>query len=127
MILFKKTKMYFHNFSHRFIIIDISILEEISSIGGEEARSRLIDLFIESSNDLIFMIRNNFDNNDYDNLFKHSHELKGASLSIGAYELAYWCNRMCRDIESEKYSSLKRYLMKIEKAFLKVSKRLKLL
>ncbi len=106
-------KMLFECFLSRFCILDDSIFKELESLGGKEDSPRLVQMFQKTFDKLIISIQNDVYDRNYELLFKHAHELKGAALSIGACRLAFLCNKVCRDIERGKYGRLHNLALKI--------------
>jgi HPt (histidine-containing phosphotransfer) domain-containing protein len=79
-------------------LIDFNIIQGLKDLGGDdgdEFLKEIIDLYKEQYPILLRQIKNFLDNKDYENLSKSAHALKGASLNIGAKELA----SVCKNIE----------------------------
>jgi HPt (histidine-containing phosphotransfer) domain-containing protein len=75
-------------------LIDFNIIQGLKDLGGDDGDEffkEIIDLYKEQYPILLGQIKNFLDNKDYLNLSKSAHALKGASLNIGAKELASVC------------------------------------
>lgn len=75
-------------------LIDFNIIQGLKDLGGDDGDEffkEIIDLYKEQYPILLQQIKNYLNNKDYENLSKSAHALKGASLNIGAKELASVC------------------------------------
>ena len=92
--------------------------------GKLELYYRISEIFKANAYRLTKLIQSDLVNKDHENLFKHAHELKGASLNIGAYQLAYWCNRICRKVEKEDFNNLNEDILKVTFSHIRVVKKI---
>ncbi len=75
-------------------LIDFDIVQGLRELGGDDGDDfikEIIELYKEQYPILLAQIKNHLSNEDYANLSKSAHALKGASLNIGAKELASVC------------------------------------
>jgi len=79
-------------------LIDFSIVQGLKELGGDDGEDflkEILSLYSEQYPVLLEQIKNYQINSDYINLSKSAHSLKGASLNIGAKEMA----SICKSIE----------------------------
>jgi len=75
-------------------LIDFTIIQGLKELGGDDGGEffkEIIDLYKEQYPILLKQMKDYFINEDFNNLSKSAHALKGASLNIGAKELASIC------------------------------------
>ena len=75
-------------------LLDLNIIQSLIELGGDDGDEffkEIIDLYKEQYPILLQQIKNYLSNEDYVNLSKSAHALKGASLNIGAKEIASIC------------------------------------
>ena len=75
-------------------LIDFNIIQNLKELGGDDGDEffkEIIGLYKEQYPVLLLQIKNYLNNKDYQNLSKSAHALKGASLNIGAKEIASVC------------------------------------
>lgn len=75
-------------------LIDFSIVQGLKELGGDDGDDflkEILSLYSEQYPVLLGQIKNYLICSDYNNLSKSAHSLKGASLNIGAKELASIC------------------------------------
>jgi HPt (histidine-containing phosphotransfer) domain-containing protein len=87
-------------------LIDFNIIQGLKDLGGDDGDEffkEIIDLYKEQYPILLQQIKNYLNNQDYVNLSKSAHALKGASLNIGAKELA----SVCKTIEINAKTDIK--------------------
>jgi HPt (histidine-containing phosphotransfer) domain-containing protein len=101
-------------------LIDFSIVQNLIELGGDEGKGflkEIISLYIEQYPELFNNIKNGSQNNDSILMFQSAHALKGASLNIGAKELA----SLCKDIElkgkANDMSGIQELIEAIEKVY----------
>jgi len=86
-------------------LIDFNIVQSLKELGGDDGDDffkEIIDLYKEQYPVLLKQIKDYLLNKDYINLSKSAHALKGASLNIGAKEIA----SICKTIESNAKSDI---------------------
>jgi HPt (histidine-containing phosphotransfer) domain-containing protein len=79
-------------------LIDFSIVQSLIELGGDEGKGflkEIIDLYIEQYPELFNNIKTGSQTNDAVLMYQSAHALKGASLNVGAKELA----SLCKDVE----------------------------
>ncbi len=87
-------------------LIDFDIVQSLKELGGDDGDEffkEIIDLYKDQYPKLLLQIKNYLSKEDYDNLSKSAHALKGASLNIGAKELA----SICKTIEINAKSDIR--------------------
>jgi len=78
-------------------LVDISIVNNLIELGGEDGSSflkEIIDLYIQQYPELFNSIKSGAEKNDLVTMYQSAHALKGASLNIGAKELASICKQI---------------------------------
>lgn len=101
-------------------LIDFEVKKEMEQIEHDNCKNLFVylsRLFAFHSYSLVCKIKISSSNRDYQELFTFSHEMKGMALSIGAIKLSYFCNMICRDIESENYKGLDKKISKLIKTY----------
>ncbi len=79
-------------------LIDSSIIQNIIELGGEDGKGflkEIIELYIGQYPELLESIKENAQKNENVPMWQSAHALKGASLNIGAKEIA----SICKEIE----------------------------
>jgi HPt (histidine-containing phosphotransfer) domain-containing protein len=85
-------------------LIDLDIVQGLRELGGDDGDDfikEIIELYKEQYPILLAQMKNHLSNEDYPNLSKSAHALKGASLNIGAKELASVCKTIEINAKSE--------------------------
>lgn len=75
-------------------LLDLDIIQGLKELGGDdgdEFLKEILDLYSEQYPILLSQIKEYLGKSDYINLSKSAHALKGASLNIGAKEIASIC------------------------------------
>ena len=86
-------------------ILNFNIIEKIKTATakrGPEFLSSLVDNFLVHSFKLINEINLSLDQDDFSQISKYTHQLKGTSASFGAEELA----QLCIKIETTDYTEI---------------------
>ncbi len=69
-------------------VIDSEQLTTLASAAGLEAASAILDAFWKSNDDLLNLLRENIANQNFDEISKAAHALKGSAFNLGATQLA---------------------------------------
>jgi HPt (histidine-containing phosphotransfer) domain-containing protein len=80
------------------VLIDSSIIQNLIDLGGDDGKDflkEIVDLYIQQYPELYTNIKKGATENDAVLMFQSAHALKGASLNVGAKELA----SVCKEIE----------------------------
>lgn len=76
-------------------LLDLNIIQGLKELSDDDSFFlEIIDLYKEQYPQILSNIKTSFKSNDLDGLSKASHALKGASLNIGAKELAAVCKTL---------------------------------
>lgn len=76
-------------------LLDLNIIQGLKDLSDDDSFFlEIIDLYKEQYPQILNSIKSTFSNNDLQGLSKASHALKGASLNIGAKELAAVCKTL---------------------------------
>jgi HPt (histidine-containing phosphotransfer) domain-containing protein len=78
-------------------LIDFSIVQNLIELGGDDGKEflkEIIDLYIQQYPELYNSIKNSAAKNQSVEMFQSAHALKGASLNVGAKELASLCKQI---------------------------------
>jgi HPt (histidine-containing phosphotransfer) domain-containing protein len=73
--------------------------------GDEECIVEILNIFIESSDETICVLKSSIENRDKDNLLALSHKLKGSAGTIGGELLSAQCfvvDKLCKDQDFDK-------------------------
>jgi HPt (histidine-containing phosphotransfer) domain-containing protein len=79
-------------------LIDFSMVNNLIELGGDDGKEflkEIIDLYIGQYPELFEGIKSNALNNENVPMYQSAHALKGASLNVGAKEIA----SICKEIE----------------------------
>jgi histidine phosphotransfer protein HptB len=93
-------------------LLDFNIIQSLKELGGEDGNDffkEIIDLYKEQYQLLLQKIKDCQSNNDFENLSKSAHSLNGASLNVGAKEMA----SICKKIEINAKSEIKEGLIEL--------------
>jgi HPt (histidine-containing phosphotransfer) domain-containing protein len=78
-------------------LIDSSIVQNLIDLGGDDGKDflkEIVDLYIQQYPELYNSIKNGAENNQSVEMYQSAHALKGASLNIGAKEIASICKQI---------------------------------
>ena len=78
-------------------LIDFSIFQNLIELGGDDGKGflkEILGLYVEQYPELFNSIKSNAENNKVVDMYQSAHALKGASLNIGARELASICKQI---------------------------------
>lgn len=76
-------------------LLDLNIIQGLKDLSDDDSFFlEIIDLYKEQYPQILDNIKVTYSNNDLEGLSKASHALKGASLNIGAKELASVCKEL---------------------------------
>jgi HPt (histidine-containing phosphotransfer) domain-containing protein len=78
-------------------LIDFSIIQNLIELGGDDGKEflkEIIELYIQQYPELFNSIKNNAENNNANDMYQSAHALKGASLNVGAKEIASLCKQI---------------------------------
>jgi HPt (histidine-containing phosphotransfer) domain-containing protein len=78
-------------------LIDLSIVQNLIDLGGDDGKDflkEIIDLYIQQYPELFNSIKNGADSKDTVLMYQSAHALKGASLNVGAKEMAVICKNI---------------------------------
>lgn len=75
-------------------IIDLSVINELKEMGGQEFLSELIEMFLQQSETIMDEIKNFSSIKDALSLSKSAHKLKGSCLNLGAQEMSSLCQKI---------------------------------
>ncbi|MFZ4589776.1 MAG: Hpt domain-containing protein [Ignavibacteria bacterium] len=98
-------------------LIDFDIVQGLRELGGDDDDGfikEIFELYKEQYPILLAQIKNHLSNEDYTNLSKSAHALKGASLNIGAKELASVCKTIEINAKSDIQHGFNELISKLE-------------
>ena len=101
-------------------LIDSSIVQNLIDLGGDEGKGflkEIIDLYIEQYPELFNNIKSGSLKNDSVLMFQSAHALKGASLNVGAKELALLCKKVELKGKENDMSGISELIIAIEKVY----------
>lgn len=78
-------------------LIDFSVIQNLIDLGGDDGKDflkEIINLYIEQYPELFNSMKSNAENNNSVEMYQSAHALKGASLNIGAKEIASLCKQI---------------------------------
>jgi HPt (histidine-containing phosphotransfer) domain-containing protein len=87
-------------------LIDFNVVQGLKELGGDDGDvffKEIIELYKEQYPKLLFQMKDYLRAEDFENLSKSAHALKGASLNIGAKEIA----SICKTIEINAKSDIR--------------------
>lgn len=97
------------------VLLDMDIIRNLKELGGEDDFFKeILDLYCEQYPELYKNIQDSYANKNYDSLSKYAHALKGASLNIGAKELADICKSVEINSKNGLYDGLDALILKID-------------
>ena len=102
-------------------LIDYSIVQNLIELGGDEGKGflkEIIELYIEQYPELIGNIKSGSSKNDSVLMFQSAHALKGASLNVGAKELASLCKQVELKGKENDMTGISELIAAIEKIYL---------
>jgi HPt (histidine-containing phosphotransfer) domain-containing protein len=79
------------------VLIDLSIVQNLIDLGGDDGKDflkEIIDLYIQQYPELFNNIKNGAKSGDAVLMYQSAHALKGASLNVGAKEMADLCKQI---------------------------------
>ena len=82
--------------------LDYAVLDGIRELQMEDEPDVLVDLigmYLENSQALLGRVRLAFDEQNYNDLRKSIHSLKGTSSTLGAHRLSNYCNEVMRMVD----------------------------
>lgn len=71
-------------------VLDLDILEQYTQAIGGKVLLGSVDLFAEQYPQYLKVLRQHYDNGDYDSTAAEGHKMKGAAGSIGLARLSLW-------------------------------------
>jgi len=99
----------------REVLLDMNIIQSLKELGGEDDFFKeILDLYCQQYPELYKNIQHSFSIKNYDSLSKYAHALKGASLNIGAKELAEICKNVEINSKNGLYDGLESLILKID-------------
>lgn len=101
-------------------LIDTSIVQNLIDLGGDDGKGflkEIIDLYTDQYPELFNNIRNGSLKNDAVLMYQSAHALKGASLNIGAKELAVLCKEVELKGKANDMSGIQELISEIEKVY----------
>ncbi|MBI5402461.1 MAG: Hpt domain-containing protein [Ignavibacteriae bacterium] len=78
-------------------LIDVAIVNNLIELGGDDGKAflnEILDLYVEQYPQLFESIKSNAGKNEMVEMYQSAHALKGASLNIGAKEMASICKQI---------------------------------
>jgi HPt (histidine-containing phosphotransfer) domain-containing protein len=78
-------------------LVDFAIVDNLIELGGDDGKGflkEIIDLYIQQYPELFESIKTSAGKNESVTMYQSAHALKGASLNIGAKELASICKQI---------------------------------
>ena len=95
-------------------VIDTEQLQTLAAAAGVDAANAILDAFWSSCEDLLVLLRDSFRDQNFDEMSKAAHALKGSAMNLGAVQLA----ERAKTIES---GARERNLETVQQAFLKLA------
>jgi HPt (histidine-containing phosphotransfer) domain-containing protein len=95
-------------------LLDMNVIQSLKELGEEDFFNEILDLYCNQFPELYRNIQESFSNSNYDSLSKYAHALKGASLNIGAKELADICKKVELNSKNGFYDGLDILIQKID-------------
>jgi HPt (histidine-containing phosphotransfer) domain-containing protein len=97
------------------VLLDMNIIQNLKELGGEDDFFKeILDLYCDQYPELYTNIQDSYAIKNYDSLSKYAHALKGASLNIGAKELAEICKSVEINSKNGYYDGLDSLIQKID-------------
>ncbi|MBE9562369.1 MAG: Hpt domain-containing protein [Proteobacteria bacterium] len=106
-------------------LLNFNFIEKIKRATSKrepEFLNSMVGNFLEHSAELIAEINLSFENNDFEQINKYAHQLKGTAASFGAEQLA----QLCAEIESSENSEIESLLKQLSDCYNKTQPELKL-
>lgn len=78
-------------------LIDFTMVQNLVELGGDDGKEflkEIVDLYIAQYPELFSSMKNSSLKNDNVQMYQSAHTLKGASLNIGAKEIASLCKQI---------------------------------
>ena len=78
-------------------LIDFTIIQNLIDLGGDDGKDflkEIVDLYVQQYPELYCGIKNGAETNQPVEMYQSAHALKGASLNIGAKEIASICKQI---------------------------------
>jgi len=83
-------------------VLNLDILEQYTQAIGGQALLGSVDLFAEQYPQYLEVLKQHYDNGDYDLTASQGHKMKGAAGSIGLARLGHW-GQMIQDRDQEQW------------------------
>lgn len=106
-------------------MIDISVIEELKEVGGDEFLSELITMFLDQADSIMEDIKTFHDNKDSDSLSKAAHKLKGSCLNLGAKDMGAICQTIELQTRENNFNDLDKNIESLSSIYEKTSLDLK--
>lgn len=101
-------------------LIDSSIIQNIIELGGEDGKDflkEIIELYIGQYPELLEGIKDNAQKNENVPMWQSAHALKGASLNIGAKEIASICKEIEMKGKANEMGNIQELIAKLENIY----------
>jgi HPt (histidine-containing phosphotransfer) domain-containing protein len=101
-------------------LIDLAIIDNLIDLGGDDGKDflkEIIDLYIQQYPELFESIKSSSEKNEAVIMFQSAHALKGASLNIGAKELASLCKQIELKGKAGDMTQIPELIETLEKAY----------
>ncbi len=98
-------------------LLDLNIIQGLKELGGDDGNEflkEILDLYSEQYPVLLEQIKDYLLKSDYNNLSKSAHALKGASLNIGAKEIASICKTIEINAKSDVFDGYEELISSLE-------------